>query len=766
MLVCKIGTMRTLPLLALVLSLFASTVASQPRGVVQGSVTLDRTGDPIHGVAVLIVDLGLTVETDGSGDFRFENIPPGRYDILAHSGALSATTQLIEVQAGQVTTVDFILKVSPIRQEITVTARGQEETAFEAVQSVTSLDSYSLAQKMAPTLGEVLDGESGVSKRSFGPGSSRPVIRGFDGDRVLVMQDGIPVGSLASQSGDHGEPIDPANLERVEIVKGPATLLYGSNAIGGVVNAVTGHHELHQRPHQGMTGQLIGAAGLSNGYGGGGARVEFGRGGWLLWAGGGGQRSGDYDTPIGRVENSKSSTTNASAGLGYSAERSYLSFGYTRNDGRYGIPEAGDFHAESPPEGPHPGGLEEEDVEAIDIDFRRNNYRLGAGLQNLKSGFQGFDFSLSHTEWDHSEVERLAGGIEAIGTEFSNQQWVFRGVFEQLQTGPLGGRFGFWGKVRDYDVVGEEALSPPVDQTAFALFALEELSFEKMKLQFGGRLEWTDYQVSGSRLGADGSEQTIPLPDRDFKGFSAGIGARFEIGTNGAFITNFTSSYRAPALEELYNFGPHVGNLAFEIGNSDLSGERSNGVDLSFRHHHQRIHAQASFFYYDIEDFIYLQPTGEVVEGLLEGEYRQANSRFVGAEFRFDAALRESMRFKLGLDVVDAELTDINQALPRIPPLKARIGFDFRHKGLSLGPELILADRQDQLSPGETPTPGYAVVNLTANYTIPAQHFLHQLSFEFYNVADRLYRNHLSFIKDVAPEIGRGIKFSYVMRFF
>ncbi len=765
------GVMFLLPVLA----------KAQAGGMVEGTTTLNRTGGAIHGAAVLIVQLGLTVEADATGHFRFENVPPGNYDILAQSGVLGTPTQLITVRPGEVTTVDFFLKLEPIRHEITVTARGQEETAFEAVQSVTTLDSFELAQKLASSLGEVLDGESGISKRSFGPGSSRPVIRGFDGDRVLVMQDGIRVGSLASQSGDHGEPVDAANLERVEIVKGPATLLYGSNAIGGVVNAVSSHNDAHRRPHQGLTGQLTTGGGANNGYGSAGGRVEYGHEGWFVWAGGGGQRSGDYTTPMGKIENSKNRMTHISAGLGYFGNKAYFSFGTTLNDGLYGIPGAHELHAHGhgEEEAHHDEELDEEhgeeELEGIDIDFRRTNHRFNAGLQNLNRAIQRFDFSLNYSDWNHNELQLLASGEQVAATRFDNRQWVYRGVFEQKRSGSRGGRFGFWGRVRNYESIGEEALSPPVDQQAFALFALEEFDFEAVKLQFGVRAEFTDYQVNGLQLRERHHEEeeheeekveAIQLPKRDFVGFSAGIGARFDVGTHGAFIANFTSSHRAPALEELYNFGPHVGNLAFEVGNPNLEAERSNGFDFSFRLHRERVHANASFFYYGIDNFIFLQLSGEMVDGLLEGDYQQGDSRFSGAEFRFDTSLNEKLWLNLGLDLVDARLTHINQALPRIPPLKGRIGLDFRQHGFSFRPQLVMAGRQDRLAPMETPTAGYTVLDLKASYTIPSQHFLHQIALDFYNVGDRLYRNHVSFIKELAPEIGRGIRVSYTVKFF
>lgn len=735
--------------------LVGNWLLAQSGGAIEGHVRLDKTGAALHGISVLIVQLSRTVETDQEGYYRFDDVPAGQYDLLAHSGALNSDTQLVEVRAGETAALDFVLRINPLQQEITVTASGVEETAFEAVQSVTSVDSYALAQKMATSLGDALDGEAGVSKRSFGPGTARPVIRGFDGDRVLIMQDGTRVGTLGSQSGDHGEPIDPASLERVEIIKGPATLLYGSNAIGGVVNAISAHSG-HDRPHQGPTGQLTGVGGTTNAQGGASGHFEYGHQGWLFWGGGGGQRTADYDTPIGRIRNSKSRVSSLDTGLGYYGERGYLSFGYDFNDSRYGIPGADQL---------------EEDVDKIDIAMRRRSYRFNGGLKRLGPAFDNFDFSLDYIDYNHDEIEFATDGTQDVGTAFKNRQWVYRGVFEQARGGGLEGRFGFWGLARNYDVSGEEALSPPVDQTAFAVFGLEELNFERAKLQFGGRVELNNYNVRGLSFrepDGGGDPVGVQLPDRNFSAVSAGIGGRFDVGSHGAFVANFTSSYRAPALEELYNFGPHGGNLAFEIGNPELGGERSNGIEFSFRQHQERIHANASFFYYHINNFIFLQHTGAIEDGLLEGEYLQGDSRFVGAEFRVDPQLLDTLWLNLGLDFVDAELTANHQALPRIPPLKGRMGLEFRRRGLSVRPELVVADnrRGDQLAPNETPTAGYTVVNLKAAYTIPAQHLLHQFSVDVFNIGDRLYRNHLSFIKDFAPEMGRGVRFSYTVKLF
>lgn len=750
-------------------------LAAAHGSVLEGRVAY-TDGTPVHNAGVLIVQLRREASTDSEGRYRFDNLPPGAYDVVAHSTSFTSQARLVEVPEGETRELDFVLVLTPIRESITVTASGYHETTFEAVQSVTSLDSFQLGEKMASSIGEVLEGEAGIAKRSFGPGSSRPVVRGFDGDRVLVMKDGLRSGGLASQSADHGEPIDPAGLERLEVVKGPATLLYGSNAIGGVVNAVSRHHEMHKHRHEGLRGQLSSVLGSNNGHAGASFFVEYGVRELMVWAGGGGQRTGDYETPIGEIDNSKTRLSNANVGLGWFADRGFLSFGYQLSDGRYGVPFAGQIHAHQ--EDDEHEEDEEGDLQAIDLDHQLHTLRFDGGLDDLGPLFESFRLTLGWADWTHKELEIFPGGLEIPGTIFENRQLVYRGTLEQRPFGRLGGSIGFWGLSRDYSAEGVEALSPPVDQNSFALYALEELRFDRVRLQIGGRLEHNRYrpkaavirdhhQGPGDEHGEDEENgEAVLLPERRFTGFSSGAGVRIGLWRDGAFVANYTHSYRAPALEELYNFGPHVGNLAFEIGNPDLTGERSNGIEFSLRHASERLRAEANLFYYDIDDFVFLAPTGEVEDNLIEAEFLQTDSRFRGGEVGVQFALREGLWLTTGFDSVDARLTEPDRPLPRIPPFRARLGLDLRYRGMSVRPELVAAARQDDVFETETETAGYVLVNLGASYTVPRQHFAHHFAFEVFNLGDRLYRNHLSFIKDLAPEIGRGVRLSYVVKFF
>jgi iron complex outermembrane receptor protein len=698
-------------------------------------VTLRDNGTALHNAIVTIVQLKRSVETDDGGHYEFAQVPPGNYNVLVHLEGFPDAVERAQVTAGGTASLDIQLKLSGVQEQITVTATGSEQSTFEALQTVTSLDSTRLAEEGHPSLGEVLDKEPGVAKRSFGPGSARPVIRGFDGDRVLVLQDGARLGSLGSQSGDHGEPVDVLSLERLEVVKGPATLLYGSNAIGGVVNAVTGH----DYAHEGVRGYLTGIGGTTNDQGGVSGGLEYGARNWMIWGNGSGQRTGDYNTPIGKVPNSSTRAGSGLGGFGHYADKSFFSASYGYDNRRYGVPFAELVE----------GGLEE-----IDLSMRRHDLRFNGGFRDLGKAVDAFRLTLSYSDYQHKELEG-----EAVGTTFKNKEFDYRGVFEERKAGRLSGSFGFSGLVRSYDTIGAEALSPPVDQNVFAAYTLQEVGLEHLKLQFGGRVEHTGYDPTG-------------LTDRTFTGLSGAAGVRVPLWEGGAVVANYTHSYRAPALEELYNLGPHVGNLTFEIGNPDLDRERSDGIDLSLRHSTSRVRAEANVFFYSIKDFVFLAPTGKITDNLIEARYLQSNSRFVGTEVNFDAGLHRYLWLNLGLDTVDAQLTDSRAGLasgtplPRIPPLRGRVGFDIQYKGLSLRPEAVMAKDQDELFPTETRTAGYTLFNVAASYSIPRQHFAHLFSVNAFNLGDRLYRNHLSFIKELAPEIGRGVRLSYTVRFF
>lgn len=718
-----------------VINLPALAQSTTGSATLRGTVTLGETGKPVHNVVISILQLKRSVNTDDNGHYEITDLPPGKYDVVAQIDRVPDIVRTADLTSGEAT-VDFQIELSGLREEVTITASGTEQPVSSSIQSVEVLGSVDLAKKSPVSLGEALDGELGVAKRSFGPGTARPVLRGFDGDRVLILQDGGRVGGLGFQSGDHAEPVDVLTIEKVEIVKGPATLLYGSNAIGGVVNTISGHDS----PHKGMNGYLTGVGGTNGGQGGGSGGFEFGTDRWLIWGNAGGQRSGDYKTSLGVVENSFSREGSAAAGVGYYPKNGFFSVNYNFNKRRYGIPfDPSDSEAE-----------------IVELNPTRHSIEFRGGFRDVDSFINAGTFSVQYNDYKHAEIESETG---EIGTQFKNNTFLYQGTFDQRKHGRLSGRFGFWGMNRDFSATGEEALAPPTKQNAFAVFGLETFDFEHVSLQFGGRVE-------NNRYNPTPTEARGVLPDRSFTGFSGAAGIRVPTWTGGAIVVNYSHSYRAPSLEELYNLGPHRGNVAFEIGDPNLTRELGDGLDFGVRHSSKRLRFEANGFYYHINDFVFLAPTGAEEEGLTVANYDQANARFTGVEAKFERELHPILWLNLGLDYVNAQLTADNTPLPRIPPLRGRAGLEIRYKGLLLNPEIIMANQQDRVFPTETRTAGYAVANLSGSYLIARQHAAHIIAFNFFNMGDTLYRNHLSFIKDFAPEMGRGFRVTYTLRFF
>ncbi len=722
----------------LFLAFFNFPLMAQSSAKLTGTITLSNSGKPIHNVLVTLLQLKRTVHTDENGKYEFPNLPPGKYDVLAHLDRVPDSVQSVTVTPGIETVLDFQIELSGVREQVTVTATGNEQAVSSSIQAVEVIGSVDLAKKSTVSLGEALDGELGISKRSFGPGTARPVIRGFDGDRVLVLQDGNRIGGLGFESGDHAEPVNVLTVERIEIVKGPATLLYGSNAIGGVINAISSHDSAHE----GVNGFITGLGSTNSRQLGGSGGFEFGTKKWLFWANGGGQRSQDYNTPIGQVLNSFSREVNFSGGVGYYPDKGFLSFNYTFDKRRYGIPYDPD----------------EVDPEIVFLNPRRHSVELKGGFRDNPSFLQAGTFSIQYNDYAHSEIDF---DTNAVNTAFTNKTFLYQGIFNQKKLGRLSGRFGFWGQHRDFSAAGDEALAPPTQHNAFAVFALETLDFERLSLQMGGRVETNRYRPQDTA-------QRGFLPSRTFTGFSGAVGVRVPTWSGGSLVANYSHSYRAPSLEELYNEGPHPGNLAFEIGDPTLGRELGNGLDFGIRHSSKRFKAEANGFYYKIRNFIFLAPTGllDPDSDLAIGEYRQGRSRFRGTEARVDVALHSNVWLNVGLDYVNAELTDSGMPLPRIPPLRGRVGLELRYKGLLVNPEVVMAKDQNRLFTDETRTAGYTVFGLSGSYLIAGQHAAHIISFNAFNLGNRLYRNHLSFIKEFAPEMGRGLRVTYTLRFF
>jgi iron complex outermembrane receptor protein len=715
---------------ALFLSAFTTAAFA---GSVEIRVT-DTQGNPLPGATVSLIGTHRETTTGADGAGRFENVPAGSYDVMARLSGFAAARSHVNLTDDVTASVDFRL-VAPLHFSEAVTVSPGGRDTFESYQPATVLGGEDLQQRVGATLGATLANEPGVNVRSFGTGNERPVIRGLDGDRVLILENGARTGDLSSQSADHGVTLDPSSATQLEVVRGPATLLYGSSAIGGVINLVS--DEIPTKPVEGVHGALMGQGATANDEGAVGGHLRGGNGHVAFRANGSYHRTADYDTPSGLVPNSFSRSKSGGGSLAYTGENGFAGASYQYVNTRYGVP----FVEEG----------------KTTLNPRRHRFDFRAERRNLGSFIDGVKFQAGYRDYAHDEIE--ASG--EIATSFKNEFTEGQLLLNHRPVGRLKGTFGFWGTHRDYSSAGAEALAPPTKQNTFAAFLYEELSYRHLSVQFGGRLDRSSFETNGA------SVERPDLPNRDFTEFSGSVGFVGHLRDELTLALNLARSPRNPSLEELYNFGPHPGNFAFEIGNPNLKTEVGYGADLSLRYRSARFAGEGTLFLNSVNNYIFAFQTGELDEG---GEFPvvsfiSADSQLRGFEAHVDAGLTEKVWLILGGDAVRGELRADSTPLPRIPPRRLWAGLRFQDDQFHLEGEVKNVAKQSRVYGAEIPTSGYTVVNFHGSYEFNAGKTVHIVTLRLDNVGDELYRNHLSYIKDLVPEMGRSLKAVYSVRF-
>jgi iron complex outermembrane recepter protein len=633
---------------------------------------------------------------------------------------------------------------------------------FESYQPTSVLAGQELTKQLEGTIGATLQSEPGIAVRSIGPGPSRPVIRGLDGDRIVVLEDGQRVGDLSSQSADHGVTVNPASAQRIEVVRGPASLLYGANAIGGLVNVIT--DQIPTERVQGAHGNFTFDVGSNAAEGAGAGDMHIGNGRIAMHLGGGARRAGEFSTPDGDVHNTERRSTFGSLGLSWTGERSYVGGSFAVDDTKYGIPELGHDDDDD-------AGHGEEDVT---LTPQRKAFTLRAGGRGLDGLFSSYRATFGVRRYEHTEFEG-----DEVGTVFNNDTEEAELMLSHRPAGRLSGTVGGWLLNRAFNAVGPEALSPAIDQRAVAAFVYEELTWPHVTMQFGGRVDRTTF-----------SPQAL-LPERDFTEFSGSLGLLFRPAAANDDLVIALSLARAarnPALEELYFFGPHPGNLAFEIGNPDLQSERALGFDLSLRGRTGRFRGELTFFNNAIKDFIFRNPIDEDEFEDREEEFEDrfgrghaghghhgdefpfiefvgADSRLWGFEAHADVTINDFLAAEFTTDWVRGQLSDSGEPLPRIPPFRVIGGLRYQRNALQVGGSVTAVAEQDRVFGAETTTDGYGLLRLFGSYSFAAGGVTNTVTARLDNATNTRYRNHLNYLKDALPEMGRNFKVVYSVSF-
>ncbi|HYE87977.1 MAG TPA: TonB-dependent receptor [Vicinamibacterales bacterium] len=747
---------RTLLALLLLLLPGSATLAlageDGPQGTsLSGTITQAETNQPLSGALVVIDELRREVRAGEDGSYRFDDVPPGQYHVGVRAEGYS--TRRTEVTIGTTPqtlnlAVEFDLHFAEVLS-VSPNARPQ----FESYQPTTVLAGQDLAKQLDATIGATLAESPGVAMRSFGPGPARPVIRGLDGDRVVVLEDGQRMGDLSSQSGDHGVPVNPAAAKKIEVVRGPATLLYGANAIGGLVNVITDQipTERTTRP----TGTLTFDLGSNGGQAGGAGDIHLGNGRFALHLGGAGRRAGDYQTPEGDVDNSQSRMAMGQIGAAWTGDKAYAGASYGYDDTRYGIP------------------IVEEG--SITLTPKRHAFSFRTGASDRAGWLQSYRATVGVRKYEHSELEG-----DEVGTTFNNDSVEAEVLLSHRPAGRLVGSVGGWFLNRNFEATGAEALSPPIDQRGLAGFVYEELKFPHATVQFGGRIDRTTYEPLGG------------LPAREFTEASGSVGLLIQpeaASDNFVIALSLARAARNPAMEELYFFGPHPGNLAFEIGNPDLESERGFGFDLSVRGRSERFEAEVTVFRNNLKNYVFRNPLSEeefeareeefderfhVVEEPGGGhdhgdfpfvEFTGRDATLTGFEAHADVKLTSELTAEASFDMVRGNLSDSDEPLPRMPPARLVAGLKYQRGAFQAGGSVAAIADQNRVFGDETPTEGAALAKLFLSYSFNRGGVLNTVTARLDNATDKLYRNHLNYLKDVLPEIGRSFKVVYSLGF-
>jgi iron complex outermembrane receptor protein len=669
---------------------------------------------------------------------------------------------------------------------IIVSAQGLKELDVLAGTSVVEIRDIQ-RDGVTGQIGDLLTKIPGVSATSFAPGSSRPVLRGQQGERVRVLVDGVGTSDVSNTSVDHATTIDPITVERIEVLRGPAVLLYGSQAIGGAVNVIDKRiptrmpdEDFHFDGFAGIdsaTNLRTGAGSLDVGVGEslvfhvdgswrqtddveiGGFQVAPALRADLLADASEEEAEGELEEAAelreaanqrGTVPNSAMESWTINAGLGVILGESTFGASLGWYDTTYGVPTrpgAGHHHGE---EGAEEGG-EEEGEELVTIGLKQFRADFKGDVFLGDGAFERLKLRVGYSDYTHTEFE----GAE-VGTVFDSTSVEARAELVQNTGGTLRGSSGIQYQHRDFFAVGAEAYIPPNLTDQVALFTLQELGTGPFQIEAAGRAEFT--KVKAQTLGIE----------RDFDTYSGALGLVYE-GIEGIRVgINGSRAERAPSAEELFSDGPHIATQAFEIGDANLRTETAWGLEAYARGSIGAGTFNLTAFRQWFGNYIFLEETGEEEDDLPVFQYLQQDADFFGIEADLNYPIIDGEGFRLITDLrasyVEAELAD-GTAVPRIPPLSLLGALEAQTGAFDVRGEVQWFDKQDRTTAFETPTDSFTLVNALIAWRPLAdnQNVTVQLAAD--NIFDVNGRRHASFTKDFVPLVGRNFRASVRLSF-
>ena len=643
-----------------------------------------------------------------------------------------------------------------------IVVTGFARNRSDILSGVSVVSGEELTRELRPTLGETLARQPGVSATSFGPNASRPVLRGFQGDRVRILTEGIGSLDISSSSADHAVAINPLTADRIEVLRGPSALLFGSAAIGGVVNVIDARIP-RRMPDEPVHAEAILTYGSAADERSANAVLDVPLGEQFVFhVDGNYSKTGDLeiggfvlapalrqeataspDPDIralaelrGRLPNSAAETSDVAAGLAWISGGNNVGISVNRYDSLYGVPIRFSLDPEVEAEAPR-------------IDVRQWRQDVRAEIDTGDGFLDSVRLRGGHSDYRHFELEETG----EIATTFRNDGWEGRLEAVQSNRGGWGGGFGAQYFRRDFAVEGEEKFLPANLTEQYGLFVLQTLDLGAFKAEAGARFEQT--RVSAE---AD-ADLGNPALRRRFEAFSASAGASYAAAPGVRFGLNASHAQRAPSAEELFAGGPHAGTQSFEMGDPNLGVEKSWGLEATLRVSGDGYSINAAVFHSWFDGYIYETPTGAIADDLPVFQYRQDDARYFGVEIEGSVRLARIGGVTLNADAVAdyvrATIDDAGPA-PRIPPLRLLGGLEAQSQRVNGRIEVEWVTDQGRTAPFETRTDGYTMVNASIDFHPFGENTSIVLSAN--NIFDVVGRRHASFLKDYAPLAGRDFR--------
>lgn len=739
--------------------------ATSTGGAILGIV--ESGGKPVAGATVRLLDLGRSTFSDADGRFVFTDVPNGAYNVFVRIIGYASAINKVVVAGGDVRT-SFSLRESAIEaEEVIVSASPYERPADEQYQSAQSKSMVELHDSPGSSFAEKISDLPGIEVRYNGSAPARPMIRGLSDNEVLILENGLRTGDVSTYDPAHSVPIEPMSISQIEVVRGPACVMYGPNTIGGLINAITNTIPLaSSNPISGRV-SLSGNS-VSDEYTGY-FNTVYTNDGHALSLSAGGLHSQDTRIPTGtysdgvqdfdlsRMPQSFDHTQEAGAGYSYQGDFGMVGIGYKHYEMNYGIPGTP----------PNPDWIDDPPTTSL-IDQTRNCVEARSLFVIDGSAIRQIRVSGNYVDYNHSEFptqQDSTGVSNPEANHFHKQAVNVMVQFQHQQFGSLRGTIGLWTNIENLTIEGEQPLGPNSITTGLAGYIFEEyLAGIDTRLQAGLRYDYNRIHAVPYSASLDSVFQTIDVT-RLSNAVTASIGAIQELSSGMTASLSIARSFRAPTVQELFANGADAASNTYSIGDANLTPETSVGIDASLKGRFTNMSFEITPYMDLINDYIYAYLRGDTIENLPVREFGATDARLTGFEITAAVEPIDYVAIEGQADYVNAEDTRNNIPLPFMPPLRGLFKASYQGSTYSAMLEWRLAASQTRLGVGDTYTAGYGVVNFGIGLRLVQNAFIHNISLNCDNLFNRLYRDNLSVIKDFIPQPGRGFQLNYDLEF-